>query len=176
MRLFAAIPVPEHLHTHLRLLQGGLRGASWRSDVNFHITLQFYGEVPDHGFAALAQALDEAPFDPLEIKVTGLGAFGRKAPFAVWAGVDGGDALQQLASDCAYAARRAGISVEARKYMPHITLAYCRGTTSQQAAQWLGAREGYAPFNFTAQYFALYSSHLGKGESSYREEARFAAE
>lgn len=176
MRLFAAIPIPEHLHTNLRLLQGGLPGASWRPDVNFHLTLQFFGDVADSDFEALAQALDEVAFDPMDLQVNGLGAFGRKAPFAVWAGVDGGEALGQLASDCAWAAKRAGQPMEMRKFTPHITLAYCEGTSHSQAAQWMAAHDGYAPFHFTATDFALYSSHLGKGPSVYREEICFPAE
>lgn len=176
MRLFTAITVPESLHSQLRLLQGGLRGASWRPAENFHITLQFFGEVADTDFPALAEALDQIAFDPIYIRVAGMGTFGRKAPFAVWAAIDGGDALPQLAADCAHAARRAGLQVESRKYTPHITLAYLEGTTHPEAAQWISDRNTYPPMFFEAEQFHLVSSHLGKGPAHYRSEMEFSAE
>ena len=59
LRLFAALPIRSDIAEHLTPLQKGVAGASWRPQVNFHITLRFFGDVDRN----LAYDLDAALAD-----------------------------------------------------------------------------------------------------------------
>lgn len=73
MRLFAAVHPPAgvlaHLETALASVRGGEgRGLRWTPPEGRHITLAFYGEVPEGYVEDLALALDDVarshrPFD-----------------------------------------------------------------------------------------------------------------
>jgi len=172
MRLFTAISVPTKIHPTLQLLQNGLAGANWRPKENFHITLQFYNEVEPHLVSALDDALQQIEFPVLSLRICGLGTFGGKQPFVLWAGVDGVNKqdqiqLRELAMNCLSAAKSAGIVLKSAKYTPHITLAYCKGARDSDIAQYLQARNGFLPVEFSSNTFALYQSKLGNHPAHY---------
>jgi 2'-5' RNA ligase len=171
LRLFAAIPLPEDIADRLTDLQGDVHGASWRTEEQLHLTLRFFGEIDE----ALARDLDpelgliiEAPF---EIRLAGTGSFGGREPTALWAGVEAPPALARLASACERAARRAGLAPEPRKFTPHITLAYCRGTTDRDAAQFQEETGAFRTDLFWVDHFCMYSSHQTRSGSQYVEQA-----
>ncbi|MBL4595861.1 MAG: RNA 2',3'-cyclic phosphodiesterase [Robiginitomaculum sp.] len=181
MRLFTALNIPKTIADQLFWLQAGIIGAHWRPPENFHITLQFYGDVEPKAAIDLEHALQDIPVPVLNLKIAGLGAFGGKQPFALWAGVAGADEeheerLRELSRACYQAAAQVGIAVPARKYTPHLTLAYCKGVTDVQAARYFEQFGGFAPHHFTASQFQLYSSQLGKGPANYRVEASFGSD
>ncbi|PHR57355.1 MAG: RNA 2',3'-cyclic phosphodiesterase [Robiginitomaculum sp.] len=180
MRLFSAFHIPESLHQAVLRLQAGLPGAHWRPEENFHVTLQFYGDVEPVAIHDLGLALQEIIVPQVELVITGLGHFGGKKPFAVWAGITGASRqddqqLYQLADDCRQAAKRAGIDAPTRKYMPHLTLAYCKGTTATEVARYFEEFDGYEALRFQTDQFHLFSSHLGKGPARYQVESSFGA-
>jgi 2'-5' RNA ligase len=171
LRLFAAIPLPDEIAERLLDLEVETPGASWRQREQLHLTLRFFGEIDE----ALARDLDhelglivEAPF---EIRLAGTGSFGGREPTALWAGVEAPPALTRLASACEKAARRAGLAPEPRKYMPHVTLAYCRGTSDYDAAQFQEAAGAFRTDLFWVDHFCMYSSHQTRSGSQYVEQA-----
>ena len=171
LRLFAAIPLPEDIANRLIDLQGEVHGASWRSLEQLHLTLRFFGEIDE----ALARDLDhelgliaEAPF---EIRLAAAGSFGGREPSALWAGVEPSASLKRLASACEKAARRAGLGPEARKFTPHVTLAYCRGTSDEDTAQFQQEIGAFRTDLFWVDHFCMYSSHQTRNGSQYVEEA-----
>ncbi len=172
MRLFAALPIAQHLYPQICRLQSGAKGAKWRPPENFHITLQFFGDIQPNEMPRLIRALQNIPVPQLNLNLSGLGAFGGKRPFNIWAGVHG-DApndetrLHQLAKACAKAAIDAGIAIEQRKYTAHLTLAYCKQMRAIDAAQYFAQMDGYPPISLQTDRFCLYASHLGKGAALY---------
>jgi 2'-5' RNA ligase len=171
LRLFAAIPLPEDIADRLLDLQGEIHGASWRQREQLHLTLRFFGEIGE----ALARDLDhelglivEAPF---EIRLAGTGSFGGREPTALWAGVEAPSNLARLASACEKAARRAGLEPVSRKFTPHVTLAYCRGSTDQDAAHFQGESAAFRTGPFWVDHFCMYSSHQTRSGSHYVEQA-----
>ena len=178
MRLFAGLKVPALAQEKLVRLQGGLAGARWRPEENFHITLQFYDEVPEQNLPALEDALQQIRFTALDFRVSGLGTFGRKKPFVLWAGADGANThdqnnLRELARNCFNAGRSAGIALQSSNYRPHITLAYCKNSRQEDIARYLQENNGFLAFDFTCRKFALYLSRLGKHPSRYEIIAEF---
>ncbi|HEX5005986.1 MAG TPA: RNA 2',3'-cyclic phosphodiesterase [Hyphomonadaceae bacterium] len=171
LRLFAAIPIPETIADRLSSLESEVPGASWRTTEQYHLTLRFFGEIDE----ALARDLDgelgqivEAPF---EIRLAGAGSFGGREPTALWAGVEAPPDLARLAAQCERAARRAGLAPEGRKYKPHVTLAYCRGTSDHDVALFQQDVGDFRTEPFWVDHFVMYSSQQTKSGSFYREEA-----
>ena len=87
----------------------------------WHITLAFLGEVPTpealyDGLRAVA-----ARTPPFDVHLAGSGVFAGAR--VVWTGVGGDlDGLAALASDVQQACRNAGITLEARRFRPHLTV------------------------------------------------------
>ena len=86
-RLFAALPVDPDIAPGLKALQTGLSGASWRPERNFHITLRFFGDLNHVQARDLDDLLGDIRAPALEIRLEGIGWFGRREPSAVWARV-----------------------------------------------------------------------------------------
>jgi 2'-5' RNA ligase len=175
MRLFSALPIPDNAAQSLLGLQHGVPGAHWRPRENLHITLCFYGEVKDPmAIKALDEELASINVRALHIEMGEGGMFGGKTPRALWMGIANNPALMALAEACKGAAQRAGIAVERRSYTPHITLAYCRGTTDAQAAHYLERISGFRAPAFEADHFTLYRSKLGTDPARYIPKAHYA--
>ncbi len=173
LRLFAALPIRDDIADWLEPMQREVAGASWRPRLNFHITLQFFGDVSRNQAIDLDLALAEIRAPQMKLTLSGAGFFGSNQPYSLWAGVAYDEALGELALACARAARRGGVAVEKRKFIPHVTLAYCSGTTPEAAASFAERFESHESPPFWADRFHLYSSQLGGGPSRYTAEADY---
>ncbi len=132
VRLFLAISLPEKTKTHLSSLQQELArsGADvrWVRPEGIHLTLKFFGNVPEEMIDRLAQATKEVvaqgKFGRLHLEVKGLGTFppGRR-PRVIWAGLAGDlKRLQALQQALEEAFSRLGFAPEKRPFVPHLTL------------------------------------------------------
>lgn len=173
LRLFAALPIRPDIADLLTPLQNNVAGARWRPRANFHITLRFFGDIDMSLAHDLDAALGEIQAPQMKLSLAGAGWFGKNEPRAVWAGVAFNEALAELSVACERAARRLGLPAEKRKFMPHVTLAYCHGTLPAEAAEYAERHKGFSTPEFWADRFHLYSSHLGHGPSRYRAEAEY---
>ena len=136
MRLFVGVVPPSAALDDLdaacapfRLARDDLR---WTGRELWHLTLAFLGEVSEERLTRLAPWLQRAAERnrAFTLRVAGGGAFSNPARANVlWSGF-GGDrqALAELASTVAAAARRAGVAPPDayREFTPHLTLARCR--------------------------------------------------
>jgi 2'-5' RNA ligase len=101
-----------------RTLQPDLR---WIPVERWHLTLAFYGEVPDESLTGVIEMvgrkLSRRPLPgPIELSFSGSGQFSRRA---LWIGVDGDvDRLRALAKS---------VTTDRRPYHPHLTVARLRG-------------------------------------------------
>ena len=173
LRLFAALPIRSDIADQLVPLQQGVPGAKWRPRENFHITLRFFGDVDPNLAVDLDMALGEIKAPQMKIALSGVGWFGTREPYSLWAGVAFNAALAELASVFERPARRLGLHLEKRKYQPHVTLAYCHHTLPEDAARFADKHKGFKTPEFWADRFYLYSSQLGNGPSRYRIEAEY---
>lgn len=173
IRLFAAVSA-EAAAPELAPAQCGLDGARWRPAVSLHVTLAFYGGVKEDLAGDLAEALDAVGRAGFDIRIRGVGAFDVGGePHAVWAAVEADAALEALAARCAAAGRRLGLRPETRRYRPHVTLAYLRGTSAAAVGRWLSANAELAAAPIRTRAFSLYSSWSGTGGSAYRVEQTY---
>ncbi len=175
IRAFAAIALPEEVRFDLMLLQSGLPLPRPVPAENLHLTLQFLGELPEPVIADLDLAFGGIRAPGFEVALAGLDAFGGLKPRSVHIGTAPSPALMHLQAKVASAARSAGVEIESRRFVPHVTLARLRpGEVDRpRLGQALALRGGYAAPRFRAADFRLYRSWLGGGGSSYEELARY---
>ena len=130
IRAFLAIDLPGSLRLGLAQVQGKLKesGADvrWVPVGNIHLTLKFFGNIPDGDVEAIAAAAREvaAKQAPFELQATEPGAFPSvKAPRVVWLGL-GGDVLplSQFCHRLEKAFAALGHLPEDRPFHPHLTL------------------------------------------------------
>ena len=101
IRLFAAISIPGDIGVGLALHQQGLAEARWRPIEAMHITLRFFGELPEDRADDLELELSQVRGEAMTLELEGVGAFGEGDKFdAIWAGVKPNIALKQLARRC----------------------------------------------------------------------------
>ncbi|NEA34273.1 RNA 2',3'-cyclic phosphodiesterase [Streptomyces sp. SID13031] len=172
MRLFVAVVPPAEVVEHLAEFVGPRRDhpdedIRWASDETWHITLAFLGDVPEYKTEELAEGLERAAGrqKPFDLRLAGSGAFPSVADARVlWTGVkDGSDALPHLAMTTRSAANKAGVTVDGRKFTPHLTLARLR--QPMDVVRWVRIFDTYEGPSWTAESIELVSSRLGEGPS-----------
>jgi RNA 2',3'-cyclic 3'-phosphodiesterase len=174
IRLFAAVPVPADIAEDLTQWQSGVEGARWRPEEALHLTLRFFGDVPETTAADIDTELASVQSPPFEVEVHGAGSFGEgpKAR-AIWAGVGDNAPLRALAAKCEKAARRAGVEPENRAYNPHVTLAYLKRAEADAVAAWIGRHNLLRLPPFRVTWFGLYSSWQTPSGSRYELEREY---
>jgi 2'-5' RNA ligase len=170
-RLFTAIEIPADVRMRLSLVRGSLADARWVDRDNYHLTLTFVGEVDGHAKRAFSDALHEIEAEPFPLVVDGLGCFGGDRPRTLYAAIRPEPRLDVLQRDHDLAARRAGLSLQSRKYAPHVTLARLSGTSARMAAEYLALHGGFALPPFEVARTVLMSSKPGGGGPYAVEEA-----
>ena len=174
-RAFVAIPMPEDTAARLAGLARGCPVGRRMPEDNLHLTLVFLGEVSDDGLEELHDALSAVRSGPVDLRFEGLGVFGEDRPRALWAAVAADPALVALQRQVERAARRAGLSPEARRFVPHVTLVRMKGRREDAGplANFLGERAGRTAPPLTAVAFSLMSSRLRPDGAVYEELARY---
>ena len=95
--MFIAIPIPEPVRGEIILVQKELqslapRGAvRWTRPDQFHLTLQFLGDVPVAGLETLKESVNAVcrSARPLQLRAEGVGFFPNPhSPRVVWVGID----------------------------------------------------------------------------------------
>ena len=174
IRLFAAIEVPPDICDGLVRRQQGLPGARWRPAEALHVTLRFFGEIPEPVAADLDLELAAVASKPFELRLDGVGTFGDAVEVrAVWAGVAECQTLRTLAGRCEAAARRVGLKPEGRAYHPHLTLAYLKHADPGRAAAWIQGHNLLKAPPFQVSRFGLYSSWPSSEGSRYELEREY---
>ncbi|WP_445394953.1 RNA 2',3'-cyclic phosphodiesterase [Streptomyces sp. LE64] len=171
MRLYAGVLPPPSVAGELGRAVDALRdlpghdALRWTGRPGWHLTLAFYGEVPDGAVPELTRRLARAAHrtEPFALSLAGSGTFGGRT---LWAGLRGDTPTLRLLADRAEAAaRRAGLATgEHRRHRPHLTLARTRdtgptvdlGPYAEALADFVGAR-------WTVEELALVRSNLPTG-------------
>jgi 2'-5' RNA ligase len=136
MSYFVAVRLPTVAVADLAVAQSALPlelaaahpDLRWTPPQNWHLTLAFLGSVSAARLADLEARLVRVALrhSALTLRLAGSGHFGTRV---LYVGVRGDvERLSRLADGVSAAARRAKVSVDARPYRPHLTLARLRGT------------------------------------------------
>jgi 2'-5' RNA ligase len=166
-RLFTALEIPRDAALSLSLLRGGLPGARWIDVENYHLTLRFFGDVEGHVADEIADALDRVRRRSFQLTLSGVGAFGSKKPHALWAGATASPDLNALQGEIERIGQRLGLPADARKFMPHVTIARLRNVSPAEVAAYLSARGNFRAAPFRVSRFVLMSSKDSVGGGPY---------
>ena len=174
MRLFIAIQLNDEMKDALVRIQNamkrsGVRGNFTRRE-NLHLTLAFIGEYSD--VELVRDVIDEVEFEPFDIRLDGIGAFGN----LWWAGIgsaddgdgtDGTDALRALAKMLRHGLADAGVPFDRKKFSPHITLV--RKAQSPDGRIPSGVLDGIGEAGMLVDHISLMRSERGKNGMIYTE-------
>src|SRR5205807_3209931 len=172
-RLFTALEIPPDIAQALATLRGGLPGARWIDPENYHLTLRFIGDIDDALANDIALLLDQVNRRGFEVRFDGLAPFGGRKPRAVVAAVAPAAPLIELQAEHERLMQRLGLEPDGRKYIPHVTLARLRDSSSLQVADYLSARGPFRISPFSASRFVLFSSKSSVGGGPYVVEAAY---
>ncbi|SFG51514.1 2'-5' RNA ligase [Palleronia marisminoris] len=123
MRAFLALTPPDALVDALSALLSALNCGRHVDDDDLHLTLAFFPEVTLAELEELNLTLEMMRPGAVPLHVTGLGTFGSSDPRSLHAAVAPDPALMYLQKKVETAARRSGIDLPHRRFVPHITLA-----------------------------------------------------
>lgn len=166
MRLFAAVVPParvlDELERAIAPHVGQVPGLRWPERATWHITLGFFGEVPESVLPDLETRLARAVrrHETLDVAFTGFGAFSSPRRARVfWAGLSG-DPMTRLADSVRAGARRAGAAqTDGKRFHPHLTLA--RAKTETDLRPLVESLEWFSGSPWRAESVRLVRSHQG---------------
>ena len=171
-RLFVAIDLPESTRQFLAELDPHIRGVRWTEAEQMHLTLGFFGDVPEDVDLALREELSAIDFGAFFLPITGAGTFPPKGPpKIIWIGVGRGHPhLFQVHKRVQEAALTAGIEADLRPWHPHITIARCRDVAPQSIRKFLQSNVDRDLGMIRVDSFHLYSSKLTPAGSIHTRE------
>jgi RNA 2',3'-cyclic 3'-phosphodiesterase len=161
-RLFVAIDLPDSTRQLLVELDPHIRGVSWTEANQMHLTLGFFGGVPEDIELKLQEKLSAIDFGGFFLPVNGVGKFSsRGVPKIIWIGVGKAHPhLFQIYKRVQEAALAAGIEPELRPWHPHITIARCRDVSAEALRKFLQSNSEFDAGMIRVDAFYLYSSKL----------------
>jgi 2'-5' RNA ligase len=172
-RLFVGLRPPAAIRAPLLALMAGVPGARWQDEEQIHISLRFVGEVDRPVAEDVALALGQVRWPPLELAVSGVGAFDSRGRInALWAGIRPREAITGLHRKIDQALVRIGLEPERRAYLPHITLARLNAP-AEAAERFLEMHAALSSEPFVLDHFLLFESHLGHEGARYEAVARY---
>jgi 2'-5' RNA ligase len=128
MRIFIGIDFGEGQKEAIIKVQDSLRNIAqgrFTRVQNFHLTLNFLGEVDEAKLSDVFRAADEAAAEnssfPIALGKLGQFPSGRKK--IIWLGIDGSRELHDLYDRLSEKLNKLGFRKEERPYSPHLTLA-----------------------------------------------------
>ncbi len=170
-RLFAAVELPEGIRAALEALQRKAPGIRRSSLAGAHLTLRFLGDVPLRDLPAVQKALRTVRAEPFSLRMQGLGLFARSGRGVFWAGLEESPALLDLKRqvDAALAAG-AGISPDARRFSPHVTLSRLKTPPSPALRAFAAEHASESAGSFAVERFVLFGSLLTPGGAVHTPE------
>jgi RNA 2',3'-cyclic 3'-phosphodiesterase len=178
MRLFTGIalppPVRDNLARGLKELRP-LAPLNWSPVENLHITSKFIGQWTEERLTELEGALERIAH-PLafDVAVSGFGYFPNpQHPRTLFAGVEAGPRLAELAQAIDEALRPLGIAKEERPYSPHLTLARIKGEDIRALREHIEKMTNFDFGTFQVSEFHLYLSKTGPNDSIYNTLATY---
>ena len=161
-RIFLALPLPDALVGAVTLLQHMLPLRRPVPADQLHVTLAFLGEIDGPAVDALHVELEAVRAAPVPIALRGIDTFGGERPRVIHAPVVPDPALSALRRAVGRAVRDAGLSPDARRFVPHVTLARerPRGPDLMRLEQAVAAAGDFAAGPVSARGLVLFESHL----------------
>lgn len=178
MRLFTGLAIAPRVLDNIERLMGELHPLAplnWTPVANLHITSKFIGEWPEPKLTELERALAEVrPPGTIPITIARFGFFPNPHhPRVLFAGVQAGSALADLARSIDDALVPLGCAREDRPYSPHLTLAKIKNEKIRDLREHIASMTNLDFGSFEAVDFHLYLSKPGPRGSVYTKLASY---
>lgn len=160
-RLFVALDLPGDISRALSSFKGSLHDVRWYKPEQMHLTLKFIGNVDDLQMERIQEELAEIHADSFRLELDRLGYFPPdRHPRVLWAGVKKNEPLIYLQGLVENATRHAGVESDDRPYVPHITIAKCKGIQKHEVEQFINDNGKLELQPLHVEEFVLYASKL----------------
>lgn len=170
MRAFLALELPEEVTDRLDRLAARLAPGRHVLPEDMHLTLAFFEDAAPTQLEDLHLALDMAGPPLLRLAIRGADVFGSDPPRSLHVKVTG-PGLSAYQAKVATMARRAGLDLPHRRFVPHVTLArFGAGIPAEDVARigrFLQAHGDVSVPDFVPPAVALYRSTLGADGPRY---------
>ena len=175
IRAFLGLDLPPGVHSALAVQQFLLPLPRQVDPAQMHLTLVFLGDCPEPALEAAHESFAALKVAPFSLSLQGLGLFGGDRPRVAFAAVAPSDPLMHLQARAEQAARLAGLTPEARKFTPHVTLGRFPPLKGPAAAplERAVAETPFAAGPWQVRDMVLWQSTLHPGGSRYDELARY---
>jgi 2'-5' RNA ligase len=169
VRAFLAIDLPTDLKDGIKTIQDRLKhhltGIRWTRPEGIHLTLKFFGDIPEESIAEISPVAKKAAAGSpsLSLSVENLGVFpGVSRARVLWIGMDGDIApLLRLQQEIDGGLEVLGIAREGRSFKPHLTLGRFRSAGDARGLdRVLEKRNNYRAGIFKAEGLTLFKSDL----------------
>lgn len=164
IRAFLALQLPDTVISGLIRIQAALPLTRAVPPENLHLTLVFLGEHPEPILEGLHDDLTALRLPGFDLQFSGIDHFGADIR-QVHATLAPQPALTALQAKLAQTAHRAGIALDRRRYVPHVTLS--RGASDPAMLARALPRLPPMPAAFAVTGFALMRSTLTRRGSDY---------
>lgn len=176
IRSFIALPIPKDAANQLGDLSARMayqdksNAVRWVDQENYHITLAFLGDQNIDDLETLAESLDETINQAsTEAFITRLSPFPESKPKLIAAMIDRNEVLLTLNRQVISATNAAGLRLDKRRFIPHVTLGRYRHTKNVFA----GAIPMNLALNMVLDELVLYESVLATNGAEYEAIYRF---
>lgn len=139
IRTFLSVDIDDDsLLSRIIQIQGELDRESAKMKLverdNIHFTWHFFGDTHPSKIDAIHQELSQLTFDPIQIEVSGVGAFPNiRRPRVIWVGVTHNiDKLRALKTETDSVLKKIGYKIEGKRFIPHATIARVRSIQNRE--------------------------------------------
>lgn len=172
-RLFVGIGLSATLQSELAQLRAPIPNAKWVAPADYHITLQFLGDLDDEQADALVKVLAGIRGEAFRLRLASIRYFthaGRKV--ILWVGFVPNPKLYKLqACIRAQLANTTMVSVMKNNsfsdFTPHITLARVPYAAKNEVEQFIGEFSDFSVAEETIGSFSLFRSNRSKAGKRY---------
>jgi len=164
MRVFLAIDLPDAIRRELERLQEYLPVGRPVPSENLHLTLSFLGEQSEAVCEDAHGALSDVHAKPFDLRLAGLGTFGKNTPQVIYADVERCEELMELERKVTRKLRSAGVQFQKRRFRPHVTIARLSKALAidrlAQVQSFLAMQADFRGSQFLVREFHFYCSTL----------------
>ncbi len=173
MRLFTGVKIPDNIGDELDALRRNLHGGRWIERDAYHITLSFIGKVEGRAIDEICLQLANVRAAGFSLQLSGMGCFGSRQPRALYVHVGASEQLEALQASQAKALASAGVELERRKFIPHVTLARFKQGRRTDVGRFIERNNLFRSSRFDVSRFVLFSARPSGGGGPYAVEASF---
>lgn len=175
MRLFVALDLPWEIKESLAAITGGLLGAKWVPEDNYHLTLRFIGNITRHQAEDVDLALSGLRARGFSLTIGGVGLFEKAGKAStLYAAIERSAGLDHLRNKIETAVQRVGLEAERKRFTPHIALAKLDMVPHAKLAAWMHSHNLFKLPPVPVECFTLFSSVLGGETPVYTPEVEYS--